>query len=350
MTAKAKAMRAQGIDVIGFGAGEPDFDTPESIKQAAGQALTEGFTKYTPAGGTPELRDAVVAKTKRDLGLDYKRENVIISCGGKHSLFTWAQAFLDPEDEVIVPSPYWVSYPWFVRLAHAKPVVAETREAEGFKLSPQSFERAITRKTKAIILNSPSNPTGAAYEKEELAALAEVAVRRGVWVISDEMYEKMVYDGFQFASIAQLGVRIRDLTIIVGGVSKTYSMTGWRIGYTIGPPELVEAMGRIQDQSTSNPTSIAQRAATEALLGPQDEVNKMVREFAKRREVILDKLARIPGITCARPQGAFYVFPNVSRFFGRKHGDKVIQGSGDLAAYLLERGRVAVVPGDGFGA
>jgi aspartate aminotransferase len=348
--AKAKSMQAQGITVISFGAGEPDFDTPDNIKRAAVRAIEEGFTKYTAAGGIDELKDAILHKFQRDNGLTYKRSQILVSCGGKHSFYNLAQALFDRGDEVIVPAPYWVSYPPMVALAEATPVILETREQKGFKMTPEDLKKAITPRTKALIVNSPSNPTGGAYTKKELEKIAEIALSHGIFVISDEIYEKIIYDGFEFVSIASLGEEIKKRTLIVHGVAKTYSMTGWRIGYTAGPEEIVSAMTNIQSQSTSNPNSIAQKATIEALMGPQDEVRKMVSAFAQRRDTIVDRLNRIEGVTCFKPPGAFYVFPNFSSYYGRSYQGKKMAGSTGLADFLLDVAKVAVVPGIEFGA
>jgi len=350
ITAKAKSMTAQGLHVISFGAGEPDFDTPDNIKRAAIKAIETGFTKYTPAGGIDELRDAIIQKFKIDNRLTFKRSEILVSCGGKHAIYNLAQALFDQGEEVIIPAPYWVSYPAIVELADANPVFIETSEEDDFKLKPEDLLRAITPKTKGLILNSPSNPTGSAYTKMELEKIADIALSRKIFVISDEIYEKIVYDGFQFVSIASLGEEIRKRTIIVHGVAKTYSMTGWRIGYTAGPEEIVTAMNNIQSQSTSNPNSIAQKASVEALLGPQQEVDRMVSAFMQRRDYIVDRLNRMDGVSCYKPVGAFYVFPNFSFYYGKSYQGKRIAHSSDLAGYLLDVGRVAVVPGIEFGA
>ena len=350
ITVKAKAMRAQGIDVISFGAGEPDFDTPQHIKDAAIAALQEGFTKYTPAGGIDELKEAICAKLQRDNGVQYQKEHILVSCGGKHSFYNMAQAFIDEGDEVIIPAPYWVSYPPMVELAGGKPVIVSTSEEEGFKLAPDALEKAITSKTKAVVINSPSNPTGSAYSRKELEGLAEVALKHKIYIISDEIYEKIVYDGFEHVSIASLGDEIKDITIILNGVSKTYSMTGWRIGYTAGPKELIAAMNNIQSQSTSNPTSFAQKGALEALQGSQEEVKVMVEEYQRRRDLICDALTAIDGITCYKPQGAFYCFPNVGAYLGKKKKGERITDTSHLTNYLMDEARVAVVPGVEFGA
>jgi aspartate aminotransferase len=350
ITAKAKAMKASGIDVIGFGAGEPDFDTPEHIKKAAVKALEDGFTKYTAAGGIDELKDAVIRKFKRDNGLDYDRSQIIISCGGKHCLYNLAQVLFDTGDEVIIPSPYWVSYPPIVTLADAIPVILDTSEESGFKIDLEDLRKAITDRTKALVLNSPCNPTGTAYTEEELRAIADIVLEKGIYVISDEIYEKIIYDGLKHVSIASFNEEIKERTIIVHGVSKTYSMTGWRIGFTAGPSPIIDGMNKIQGQSISNPTSISQKASQEALNGPQDVVEAMVREFHKRRDYIIDRFNAMEGISCVKPSGAFYAFPNFSRYLGISFRGKTIKDSTDLADYLLDTARVAVVPGVAFGA
>ncbi len=350
INAKAKSMQAQGIHVISFGAGEPDFDTPQNIKQAAKKAIDDGFTKYTPVGGIDDLKDAIIKKFQRDNGLTYKRSEIIVSCGGKHSFYNLAQAIFDQGDEVIVPAPYWVSYPPMVALANAKPVIVETTEKNEFKITPEELKRAVTAKAKALIMNSPSNPTGSAYTKKELEKVAEIALSKNFFVISDEIYERIVYDGFEFTSIASLSEEMKKRTIIVHGVAKTYAMTGWRIGYTAGSEEIISAMNNIQSQSTSNPTSIAQKASVEALAGPQDEVGKMVTAFGQRRNYIVDRLNKIPGVSCYKPVGAFYVFPNFSSYYGKSFQGKKIENSTVLADYLLDVAKVAVVPGVEFGA
>jgi len=350
INAKAKSMQAQGIHVISFGAGEPDFDTPENIKQAAKKAIDDGFTKYTPVGGIDDLKDAIIKKFQRDNKLTYKRSEIIVSCGGKHSFYNLAQAIFDQGDEVIVPAPYWVSYPPMVALAGGSPVIVETIERNEFKITPDELKKAITPKTKALILNSPSNPTGSAYTKKELENIAEIAISKNFFVISDEIYEKIVYDGFEFKSIASLSDEIKKRTIIVHGVAKTYAMTGWRIGYTAGSEEIISAMNNIQSQSTSNPTSISQKASVEALIGPQSEVDKMVSAFAQRRNYIVDRLNKIPGVSCYRPVGSFYVFPNFSSYYEKSYQGKKIENSTHLADFFLDVARVAVVPGIEFGA
>lgn len=350
MAAKARAMKAQGIDVVDYGVGEPDFDTPENVKQAGIKAIQSGFTKYTPAGGTDELKEAIIEKLKNDNGLQYEKAQIVISCGAKHSLYNIAEALFDPGDEVIIPAPYWVSYPDQVLLNDATPVIVETTEEEGFKLTSRKLEQAITRKTKALILNSPSNPTGLAYDRKTLEDIAALVVKHNLYVISDEIYEKLIYDGFKHVSIASLGPEIQNRTLLVNGVSKSHAMTGWRIGYAAGPKDVITAMVNIQSQSTSNPCSISQKAAVEALRGPQDFITTMNLEFEKRRTYMVGRLNRMAGISCLMPVGAFYAFPRVSAFFGKRANNRVINNSADLAAYLLEDANVALVSGDSFGA
>jgi aspartate aminotransferase len=350
ITAKTNALRAQGRDVIGFGAGEPDFDTPVNIKNAAIKAIESGFTKYTPVGGTDELKDAIVAKLKRDSSLEYKRSQIVVSCGAKHTLYNLAQALFDEGDEVIIPAPYWVSYPDIVVLACGRPVIVNTKEKDGFKMKPEQLKAAITKRTRAVIINSPSNPTGAAYSPEELKAIAAVLMDKDILVISDDIYEKIFYANFPFADIASVESKMKDKTIVVNGVSKTYAMTGWRIGYAAGPEEIVAAINKIQSQNTSNPTSISQKAAVEALSGDQSVVEKMVREFQKRRNVIVDALNDIPGVRCFSPEGAFYAFPNVSNIYGRSYKGNKITNSAELIDYLLDEANVAAVPGAAFGS
>lgn len=347
---KAKAMKAEGIDVIGFGAGEPDFDTPEPIKQAAINALKAGKTKYTPVGGINELKDAIIAKLKRENHLEYTRDEIIVSCGGKHALYNIAQVLFESGDEVVIPSPYWVSYPDQVVINDAKPVIVPTQERNGFKITASELEAAITPQTKAFILNSPSNPTGAAYSREELERIAEVLVRKNVICISDEIYEKIAYDGFQFSSIASLNEKIKALTITVNGASKVYSMTGWRMGYAAGPKEVIQAMTKLQGQVTTNITSMTQWACVEALNGSQEFLKEWVLEFKKRRDYILGRFAAIPQVSCYKPEGAFYVFPNISAYLGKTTPDgKILKTDEELASYLLEKHLVAVVAGSGFG-
>lgn len=351
ITAKAAALKAQGVDVIGFGAGEPDFDTPQHVKDAAIAAIQAGFTKYTDVAGTVELKDAIIAKLKKDNGLEYARDQILVSCGAKHSLYNIAQALFEEGDEVIIQAPYWVSYPDQVLLNDAKPVVVETDDKTGFKITPALLEKAITPKSKAFILNSPSNPTGAAYSRDELKALADVIVKHNLICVSDEIYEKISYDGFKHVSIASLGEEIKKRTIVVNGLSKSHAMTGWRMGYAAGPKEWIASMNKIQGQVTSNITSITQKAAVAALNGPQDDLTKMGKAFIERRDAIVSRFEAIPGITCLKPQGAFYVFPNVSALLGKKTASgKTISSADDFANYLLEEYKVAVVSGEGFGA
>ena len=348
MEAKAKAMKASGVDVVNFGVGEPDFDTPENIKEAAIKAIRDGFTKYTPVGGIDALKDAIIEKFRKDNGLEYAREEVIVSCGAKHSLYNIAQALYGPGDEVIIPSPYWVSYPDQVILNDARPVIVKTYESDVFMLKPEALEARITKKTKAIILNSPSNPTGLTYDRQALERIAEVVLRHKLYVISDEIYEKLVYDGAEHVSIASLGSEIKKRTLVVNGLSKSHDMKGWRMGFTAGPKEIIKAMTKIQSQSTSNPNSIAQKAAIEALTGPQDFVQTMRSEFDRRRRFLVSELNAIPEVSCITPTGAFYAFPNISGLFGKVNGKPVFSSS-DLALFLLEDANVALVPGDAFG-
>lgn len=346
---KAKELVAAGVGIISFGPGEPDFDTPENIKQAGIKAIEDGFTKYTAVDGIPELKDAIIEKLRRDNGLSYTREEIIVSVGAKHALFNIALATINHWDEVLIPTPYWVSFPEIFGLAEAEPVFVRTEEKDGFALKPEAVERAITKKTKLLIINSPSNPSGAVYSRKTLEETAEVVRERNINVVTDNIYESFIYDGEKFFTIAQAkGMKRRIL--VVHGVSKAYAMTGWRIGYTAGPKEIIKAMADIQSQSTSNPTSISMKAALEALRGPQDSVVKMVAEFDKRRKFMVRWLNEIRGIKCITPKGAFYAFPNVSALFGKKFKDKEIKDSFDLAEFLLNEAKVAVVPGAPFGA
>jgi aspartate aminotransferase len=351
--ATAKALRARGVDVISFGAGEPDFDTPQRIKDAASQAMRQGQTKYTEVGGIPELRAAVCAKLKRDNGLAYEPADILVSVGAKHTLFNLVVALVNPGDEVLVPSPFWVSYPEQVRLLGGVPVEVPTTEASGFDLDPGRVRAAVTPRTKLIVLNSPNNPTGAVFSRPALEAVAALAVERGLWVVSDECYEALTFDG-RHASIASFGPEIKARTITVNTCSKAYAMTGWRIGYAAGPRELIRAMTDVQSQVTSNPSSIAQWAAVEALSGPQDEVAKMAGEFDRRRRLIVAGLNALPGVSCVMPRGAFYAFANVTGLFGRTWrrpaGPMTLKGSVDVTEFLLEAARVAVVPGKDFGS
>jgi aspartate aminotransferase len=349
ITMKANTLRAQGRDIIGFGAGEPDFDTPDPVKKAAIRAIDEGFTKYTPVGGIDELKDAIIGKLQRDNQLTYTRAQIVVSCGAKHTLYNLAQVLFEEGDEVIIPSPYWVSYPDIVLLTGAKPVILQTSVSEGFKIQPAQLDAAIGAKTRAVIINSPSNPSGVAYTAAELQELADVMARKGVLVISDDIYEKILYDGMPFVNVPAVCPAMKGLTVVVNGLSKSHAMTGWRIGYAAGPEEIIAAMTKLQSQNTSNPNSIAQKASVEALNGDQGVVTAMVREFEKRRNVIVEKLNAIPGITCMIPQGAFYVFPSIAGLRGRKYGGRSLLTSADLAGYLLDEANVAVIPGGEFG-
>lgn len=347
--AKAKSLKASGVDVISFGVGEPDFDTPENIKEAAIKAIRSGFTKYTPVGGTDELKTAIIEKLKKDNGLIYEKNEIIVSCGAKHCLYNIAEALYDVGDEVILPAPYWVSYPDQIILNGAVPVIVRTDEGNAFKITPEILKANLSKKTKALILNSPSNPTGLAYDRKSLEAIAEIAVKHDFYIISDEIYEKLIYDGFEHVSIASLGDEIKQRTLVVNGISKSYAMTGWRIGFAAGPKDIINAMTNIQSQSTSNPTSISQKAAVEALTGTQDFILKMVSEFDKRRKYMVERLNMIKGVSCIKPVGAFYAFPNVSSYYGRSFKGNSIKSSMDLSAYLLDEAKVAVVPGAAFG-
>jgi aspartate aminotransferase len=352
--AKAKELRARGLDVISFGAGEPDFDTPERVKEAAATALRRGHTKYTEVAGIPELREAVCTKLKRDNGLEYTPAEVLVSCGAKHTLYNAAVALLNPGDEVLVPSPYWVSYPEQARLLDAVPVPVATDESAGFDLDPTRLAAAVTPRTKLVILNSPNNPTGAVFSSRALEAVARLAVARNLWLISDECYEALTFEG-RHVSVAALGPEVKARTLVVNTCSKAYAMTGWRIGFAAGPRDLIRAMTDVQSQVTSNPSSIAQWAAVEALAGPQDEIAKMAGEFDRRRRLIVAGLNALPGVRCVMPRGAFYAFPDVSGLFGRRArgvdgADVVLRGSGDVTTFLLEHAQVAVVPGIDFGS
>lgn len=350
IAAKAQKLRAEGVDLVNFSAGEPDFDTPERIKQAAVEALRKGMTKYTDVRGIEPLREAVAEKYRIEFGLQFSKDEVLVSCGAKHALYNIIQAILDEGDEVIIPAPYWVSYPDMVLLAGGVPRIVPTNEESGFKITPQQLRESLTPATRAFVLNSPCNPTGAAYSRDDLAALALVLEAHECLIISDDIYEKIVYDDFRFHNIAAINPSLRPRTIIFNGVSKTYAMTGWRIGYALGPNPVISAAAKIQSQSTSNPTSIAQAAALEALRGPQDDVTSMVHEFHKRRDVIVKRLNAIPGLRCFNPQGAFYVFPNIRSLLGKKGKGKKISSACDFADYLLDDARVAGVPGEDFGS
>lgn len=350
ISAKAMAMKAEGIDVIDLSVGEPDFPTPENIKDAGIKAIRDNFTKYTDSDGILPLRKAIAKRLKEDFGLEYGPKQIIVSAGAKSSLFHLVQALVDEGEEVIVPAPYWVTYPECVALAKGKSVIVPTREEDGFLLTPDTLKAAISPATKALILNNPSNPTGGAYTKDQLLALAEVVRGEDVYVIADEIYSSLVYDNFKFTSFAALGEDIKKKTIIVNGVSKSYSMTGWRIGFAAGPAEVIDGMSKIQSHTTSNACSIAQKAGLEAYDGPQYDVQKMVAEFQRRRNYCLMRLATVQGLSCFKPQGAFYLFPNVKSFYDKEANGAKIRNSYGLAYYLLKEARVAIVPGDAFGA
>ena len=347
---KAKAMKKKGIDVVGFGAGEPDFDTPEYIRNAAKAALDEGMTRYTPSSGTLELRTAICAKLKRDNGLEYEPDQIVVSNGAKHSLFNICQTILDPGDEVIIPEPFWVSYPELVQIAGGVPVMVHGHEENDFLVSADDMKPYITPRTKAIILNSPNNPNGCVWPREMLEDIARLAVENQLFVISDEIYEKLVYDGEKHVSIASLGEEIKAQTFVVNGFSKAYAMTGWRLGYCAGPTNVMKAVGALQSHATSNPNSIAQYAGYVALSGGDDIIAAMVAEFDRRRKHIVSRINAIPGLSCRMPKGAFYVMMNISELIGAAQGDKVIRSSTDFAELLLENAKVAVVPGLGFGS
>ena len=350
ISATAKSMASQGVDVADFSAGEPAPDTPEVVKAAAKAAITDGFTKYTPASGIDELKQAIVEKFSRDQGIHYETSQILVSCGAKHTLYNVAQALLDPGDEVIIPAPYWVSYPDIVRLADGQPVILETKESDGYAIDPKQLEAKVTPRTKALILNSPSNPTGTLYTRETLEAVADAAKRHGFLVISDEIYEQLVYGDTPFLSIVSVAPEIADQTLVVNGVSKAFSMTGWRIGYAGGPKTLVSAMSIIQSQSTSNPTSISQKAAVAALRDGTPFFKELLADLTPKRRLMIDTLNAIPGITCPTPAGAFYAFPNVSGVLGKQHANGTITTPADLATYLLHEAHVACVPGEPFGS
>lgn len=350
ITATAKAMAAQGIDIIDFASGEPDFDTPDVVKAAAELAIKNGFTKYTPASGIDELKLAIAKKLEAEQGLHYEKSQILISCGAKHTLYNIAEALFEEGDEVIIPSPFWVSYPDQILLNDATPVFLETKESEGYVVRRQELEAKITPRTKAIIVNSPCNPTGTTYDRSCLQDIAEVARQHDLVIVSDEIYEKIAYDGMRHTSIASLGPEVAARTVIVNGVSKAYAMTGWRIGYAAGPKELINAMANIQSQSTSNPTSISQKAAVAALREGAPFTQQMLNEFDRRRRKMVERLNGMPGVTCPLPTGAFYAFPNVSGLFDRTHATGSIRTSTDLATYLLQEAKVALVPGEPFGS
>jgi aspartate/methionine/tyrosine aminotransferase len=349
VAAEAKKLKSEGIDVIDLSMGEPDFHTPNNIKEAGIAAIEENKTRYTLNQGTNELRIAIAAKLKRDNHLDYKLNEIIVSSGAKQSVFNSILATVNPGDEVIVPNPYWVSYPAMISLAGGKMIVIDTNESDGFKVTPAQLKAAITLKTKMLILCNPSNPTGSAYSQRELELLAEVIIENNIYVLADEIYEKMVYDDFQFVSFASLSKEIKNKTILVNGISKAYAMTGWRIGYTAAPENIVDAINKIQSHTTSHASSISQQAAIEAVAGPQYVINEMLDEFRKRREYFYNELTSINGITCYKPEGAFYLFPNISHYLHTKSNILKIENSFDFAMHLLYEAHLAVVPGSAFG-
>lgn len=347
--AKLKQMISEGIKVYGFGAGEPDFDTPEYIRKAAIEAVNIGFTRYTAAQGTMELRKAICGKLDRENGLKYNPNEIIVSSGAKHSLSNAFAAILNPGDEVIVPVPYWVSYTEIIKLNGGIPVLVDTKPDNDFKITKESLEAAITNNTKAILLNTPSNPTGSVYSKIELEDIAEIALKYNMYIVSDEIYERITYDGIKHVSIASISEEVRDITILINGMSKTYAMTGWRLGYAASNERVIKAMSSVQSHAVSHPSSITQYAATAALNGPQDDVKTMIKEFEKRRNYMYDKINKIKLLSCKKPQGAFYVYVDISKILNHEFDGKIIKNSTDLALVLLEKAKVAVIPGAAFG-
>ncbi len=347
---KAKAMKKSGIDVIGFGAGEPDFDTPRYIRDAAKKALDDGMTRYTPSSGTLELRKAICDKLLRDNSLNYTPDQIVVSNGAKHSLFNICQAILDPGDEVLIPGPFWVSYPELVQIAGGVPIMVPGHEEKDFLVTADDMKAYLTEHTKAIIINSPNNPNGCVWTREMLSDIAKFAVENQLYVISDEIYEKLIYDGQEHVSIASLGDDIKEQTLVVNGFSKAYAMTGWRLGYCAGPTHVMKSISALQSHATSNPNSIAQYAGLVALSGGEDIIAAMVHEFDMRRKHVVERINSIPGLSCRMPKGAFYVMMNISQMIGASLGDKVIRSSTDFAELLLENAKVAVVPGLGFGS
>lgn len=351
ITAKANELKAEGKDIVGFGAGEPDFDTPHNIKEAAKKALDQGKTKYTAVPGTAELKAAIIEKLKRDNNVSYTPSEIMVTNGGKHALFNIAMALINPGDEVIIPAPYWVSYPEQVHVFGGKSVIIPTDDQSQFKMTPAQLKKAITNKTKYVVINSPSNPTGSGYTKEELTALAEICLENKIYIVSDEIYEHIVYDGFEHFSVAAISPEIKDITLIASGASKCYAMTGWRMGFAAGPASLIKAMSKLQGQSTSGVSSITQAACVEAFAGPQDAVQTMLTSFKERRDYLVKALNDIEGIDCLNPIGAFYVFPNVSGLFGKKTPNGgTINSSEDFCLHLLKDHLVAAVHGEAFGA
>lgn len=349
VAAEAKKLKSEGVDVIDLSMGEPDFDTPNNIKDAGKRAIDENHTRYTLNPGTNELRIAIAAKLKRDNHLDYKINEIIVSSGAKQSVYNSILATINPGDEVIVPNPYWVSYPAMISLAQGKMVVIDTDESTGFKVTAEQLKNVISPKTRMFILCNPSNPTGSAYTRSELEALAEIILDNNLYVLSDEIYEKMVYDDFEFVSFPAIDPALKDKTLLVNGISKAYAMTGWRIGYTAANEKVISAMNKIQSHSTSHPSSVSQVAAIEAVAGPQYVIHEMLESFRSRREFFYDALTSIEGITCYKPEGAFYLFPNISHYFNKKTDVLKVENSFDLAMHLLYEAHIAVVPGSAFG-
>ena len=345
-----KQMKADGIDVIGFGAGEPDFDTPETIKEAGIQAIQENFTRYTPTAGIPELRQAACMRLLEDCGVSYDPTQIVAASGAKHAVYAALHALVNPGDEIIIPAPFWVSYFEMVKMVGGVPVIVTAEESAGFKLTAEQLESAITPKTKAILLNNPSNPTGMIYSREELQALTDVCVRHDLYIIADEIYYRLVYDGRAFTSVASLGEAVKERTILINGVSKSYAMTGWRVGYAAAPESIAKVMSNYLSHSTGAPCSVAQKAAAAALSGPQDTVEMMRRAFETRRNHLVERMNRIPDVSCLKPEGAFYVMMNIRKLIGRTIHGVTIQNGDDFADAFLKHGLVALVPGSGFGA
>ncbi len=348
--AMAKQMKADGVDVVGFGAGEPDFNTPEHIKQAAIEAIQENFTKYTPASGILQLKEAVCARMKADCELEYKPSQVIISSGAKHCVYVALRALVDPGDEVLLPAPYWVSYLELIKMVGGTPVVVTAKESGNFRVTAQQLETAITPKTKCLILNNPSNPTGMVYSREELEEIAQVCMKHQIYVIADEIYYGLLYDGLKFTSFASLGNDVKDLTILINGVSKSYAMTGWRVGFACANDAISKVMANYLSHSTGSPSSISQKAAVAALTGPQDEIEKMRQSFEERRNYIVKRINQVEGVSCIKPQGAFYIMMNIKKLCGRTIHGETIQLADDFSSAFLKHGLVATVPCTGFGA
>ena len=346
---KANSLRKQGLDVISFAVGEPDFDTPDNIKEKAVEAIKNGFTKYTPVDGIDELKKAICFKFKRDNNLDYSPSEIIVSCGAKHSLFNICQVLFEKDDEVIILSPFWLTYPDQVALAGARPVIIDTSKSEDFTVTANELDEFVTSKTKAIILNNPCNPSGKVYSAQELEIITRTAIDNNLFIIADEIYEKLIYDGSKHVSVAALSEEAKKRTITVNGVSKAYAMTGWRIGYAAGPQPIIGAMKKIQGQSTTNPVSIAQYASIEALLGPQNDVDRMIKQYQKRRDYLVKELNSIEGVSCRMPEGAFYVFLKIDNLFNKKLGESVANNSIGFCSYILDEALVALVPGNAFG-